>query len=246
MTEKQNKKLMVIGASSDMGTALISKIEGNYDKIYAHYLHEKPALSELKNKLGEKLVLLQADLEDKSSIEEKILKPLREQNEEPCHIVYLPSLKIFIERFHKSKSQDFKRGMQISVYAAVQILQEYMPRMAKQKYGKVVMMLTANVLNNPPGYQSVYVTHKYALLGLMKSLAAEYASKNITVNGVSPDMIETDFLSELPELVIAQNAQNGPTGRNLQVSDVVPAFEYLLSDEADAVTGVNIPITGGR
>lgn len=67
------------------------------------------------------------------------------------------------------------------------------PNMAKKKYGRIVFMLTSCTINNPPKYQSSYVTVKYALLGLMKALAVEYADRGITVNGVSPDMMETKF-----------------------------------------------------
>ncbi len=106
-------------------------------------------------------------------------------------------------------------------------------------------MLTAYVIGVPPKFQSPYITVKYGLLGLMRNLAAEYAGKGITVNGVSPDMIETKFLSQIPELIIEQNAKNTPMGRNLRVEEVVPTFEYLLSDGADLVTGQNIGVTGG-
>ena len=50
----------------------------------------------------------------------------------------------------------------------------------------------------------------------------------------------------MPELVIRQNAANNPMGRNLVVEDVLPTFEYLLSDGADLVTGQNIGVTGGN
>ena len=87
---------------------------------------------------------------------------------------------------------------------------------------------------------------KYALLGLMKSLSVEYADKGIMVNGVSPDMIETKFLKDIPDLVIRQNAERSPLKRNLTIEDVVPTFDFLLSDAADTITGQNIGITGGK
>jgi 3-oxoacyl-[acyl-carrier protein] reductase len=79
----------------------------------------------------------------------------------------------------------------------------------------------------------------------MRNLAAEYADRGITVNGVSPDMVETKFLDDIPDLVIKQNAEKSPLKRNLTPKDVIPAIKYLLSDEAEAVTGTNMGITGG-
>jgi 3-oxoacyl-[acyl-carrier protein] reductase len=117
--------------------------------------------------------------------------------------------------------------------------------MMKEKYGRVVFMLTSNTVGIPAKYQSSYVTVKYALLGLMKALSAEYADKGITFNGVSPDMMETGFLDNIPDLIIEQNAQNSPLGRNIRIDEVIPVIEYMLSDRGAAMTGQNIAITGG-
>ena len=72
-----------------------------------------------------------------------------------------------------------------------------------------------------------------------------YAEKGIRVNGVSPDMMETAFISEIPELIREKNAQDSPLKRNLLPGDILPAVRFLLSEGADAVTGVNLPVTGG-
>lgn len=125
------------------------------------------------------------------------------------------------------------------------ILQDFIPKMSKQRYGKIVFMLSAYVVGIPPKFQSSYITVKYALLGLMRNLASEYASKGVMVNGVSPDMMETKFLSELPDLVKEQSAKHNPLGRNIRVDEVVPTIEYLLSPASDIVTGQNIGVTGG-
>ena len=58
-------------------------------------------------------------------------------------------------------------------------------------------------------------------------------------------MIETKFLSDVPDLMIAQNAERSPLKKNLSVQDVIPALRFLLSDASQMITGINIPITGG-
>ena len=85
---------------------------------------------------------------------------------------------------------------------------------------------------------------KPAVLILNKFLAAEYIEKGITVNAVSPDMMETGFIDNIPDLIKAQNAESSPIKRNLKVEDVIPTFKYLLSDGADTVYGQNIVIMG--
>lgn len=239
------KILFVTGASSDVGNALIKKVSDRYQVIWAHYCNSQERLNELKNEYGEKIVPIQADFSNRKSTQDLIGKIIESGNF-PDHIVHLSSPKTFNQRFQKCMWEDYQKGMDTSLQSIITILQAFLPHMVKKKYGKVVFMLTDCVIGRPPRFQSPYVVVKYALLGLMKSLAVEYMGKGITVNGVSPDMIETRFLSNIPELVVEQNAQNSPLGRNLTVNEVVPAFEYFLSDGADVVTGQNIGVTGGQ
>ncbi|MBQ5324706.1 MAG: SDR family oxidoreductase, partial [Oscillospiraceae bacterium] len=90
-----------------------------------------------------------------------------------------------------------------------------------------------------------YLMAKNAVVALMKSLATDYAANNVTVNSISPSMIETKFLAETSHLIVEQAAAAHPMKRNATVKDVVPAMAFLLSDEAGYITGVNLPITGG-
>ena len=236
--------LLVTGASSDVGCALIRRIAAEYDVIWAHYCHSGQAVEELHSELGEKIVPIQADFLDIGSTE-GMIRQITASGQMPDHVVHLPALKTFNERFHKCGWQDYQTGIDTSLRSIVLLMQAFIPYMAAQRYGRVAFMLSAYLLGVPPKYQSPYITVKYALYGLMRNLAAEYADKGITVNAVSPDMIETRFLERIPKPAIRQNASRNPLGRNLTPADVVPAFAYLLSDAAEAVTGQNLGVTGG-
>lgn len=241
---REKKVLLVTGASSDVGSKLIQRVAGNYEAILAHYCRGKDRLEAMQEELGNRLVLLQADFTDMESVA-AMVERIDELGYVPDHIVHFPAQKVNPQRFHKTDVEQYTLGFTTSVASIVLILKHFLPKMSKQKYGKVIFMLTSFTLNAPPKYQAPYITAKYALMGLMRDLAREYADKNIMVNGVSPDMMETRFLSDMPELVIRQNADNNPMRRNLVVEDVLPTFEYLLSDGADLVTGQNIGVTGG-
>lgn len=241
-----DKKLLITGASSDIGIGLLKKIKNDYDVVMAHYNHSINEMREIKQKWdgrGE-LVLLQADFAKEDGAD-RLVAQINNLGYKPNHIVHLAATPIFNNKFYKCSWKNYEEGIDISLRSAVKILQEYIPGMVKERYGKIVFMLTSGTLNIPPKYQSQYITLKYALLGLMKSLSVEYADKGIMVNGISPNMVETKFLSEIPQLIVQKNALNSPLGRNLTVQDIVPAFEYLLSDAADTMTGQNLGITGG-
>lgn len=236
-----SRTLLITGASSDVGIELIRNIASNYERIVAHYYHWSEKLDSLKQDLGERIIFLQADFSDKDSVQHMI-STIKQYNLEPDHIVHFPIPKIMTQKFSKTDWYSFENGWEMSIHSLVTILQSFLPHMHKKKYGKIVLMLTSYTLNLPPKFQTAYITVKYALLGLMKSLASEYADKGITFNGVSPDMIQTKFLSELPDLLIEQYAMNRPLHRILTVKDVVPTFVFLLSDGADHINGVNIGI----
>lgn len=242
--ESNGHVLLVTGASSDVGHALICKIAGNYSRIWAHYNRSADVVAGLKKEFGDVIVPVQADFSDLASTRSMIDTVLA-SSACPDHIVHLSAPKARSLQFHKGTWESYQHEIDTSLRSITMLLQAVVPRMAKQKYGKVVFMLSAYLLGVPPKFQSPYITVKYALLGLMRNLAAEYASKRITVNAVSPDMVETKFLSELPSLIREQSAKNNPLGRNIYVEEVMPSIAYLLSDAADVVTGQNIGITGG-
>lgn len=241
----ESKILLVTGASSDIGGELIKKIGRNYDMIWAHYHSSDLAVQELKTELGDYIMPIQADFASAESTE-SMIKHIVETGNMPNHIVHLSAQKARNLQFHKNNWEDYQKEIDTSLRSVIMILKAFIPQMAKQKYGKIVFMLSAYLLGVPPKFQSPYITVKYALLGLMRNIAAEYASKGINANAVSPDMMETKFLSELPDLVKEQSAKNNPLGRNIYVEEVVPTIEYLLSPASDIVTGQNIGVTGGR
>lgn len=234
---KDKKILLVTGASSEVGSLLIHNIAQKYEKVLAHYRNESISASD-------KIIPVQADFSDIASTQE-LIDFIKDNDLFPDHIVHLSANKAHNLQFHKTSWDNYQKEIDVSLRSITMFCQQLIPHMVKQKYGKIVFMLSAYLLGVPPKFQGSYITVKYALLGLMRNLAAEYASKRIMVNAVSPDMMETKFLSNLPDLVKEQSAKNNPLGRNIYVNEVVPSIEYLLSDASDVITGQNIGVTGG-
>lgn len=241
-----NRVLLVTGASSDVGMKLIQEVYTDYGRLYLQYRTMNGAFETLLGELSKKadIVPLQADLSNADSVLDMI-KRIEDMGVIPDSIVHLAAPKAYNKQFHKEKWDNFEVGWEVGVHSLITVLQAFLPSMVKQKYGRIVLMLTSYTGNTPPKFQSSYVTVKYALLGLMKSLSAEYADKGITVNGISPGMMETKFLSELPELIVEQNRMNSPLGRNIDIEEVLPVIRYMLSDLGASMTGQNIVISGG-
>ena len=238
-----NKTLLVLGSSSDFGLALIEKAQHEFDIIIAHYFHMNPSLNALKEALGEKLQLVSVDFRQQEETE-RFIEKIENEIGIPTHIVHLPASRVRSVNFHKSEWQRVEDDINISLRSIYLILNRFIRFMAKEKHGKIVFMLTSCTVA-PEKFMLDYTTVKFALLGFMKSLAAEYAAKGITVNAVSPAMVDTKFLRDLPHLHIEQAADANPLKRIGVVDEIVPAIMFLLSDEAGYITGQNLVISGG-
>lgn len=242
----KQKVLLILGASSECGLQLLKQIHKEYSCIYAHYSHHAEELMELKKEVGDKLILVQDNFLEKQG-GEKVLNVIEENNVYPDHIIHLSALPYRNDKFVKVGWEPFENNIRVSVHSVVVILQKLINKIIKERrQGKIIFMLSSYTNNIPPKFSSVYVTSKYALLGLMKALSAEYADRGIMVNAVSPSMMETKFLIEVPEFIVQQEAEKSTFGRNLLVEEVVPTFSFLLSDKADRITGQNIIISGGN
>lgn len=239
------KIIIITGASSDLGMAYIRENAGQYSKIIAHYNHENEQFTALCKEYDDKILPMQADFACMESAQQFVVR-IKEAGLVPTHILHLVSPASKSVKFHKSQVEEYRLMMQVSVYSIVEILKAFLPAMQKQKFGRILFMLSAYVKIPDPKFAAPYVTAKYALLGLMRDVAAEYAAKGITVNGISPQMIETKFLKDVPELIVEQQRMAGPLQRLLQKEDILPMMKLLLSDEAAAITGENIGITGGN
>lgn len=239
-----NNVYLVTGASGDIGRAFIRSVFAAGDTVLAQGTGDLSGLHALKAELGDALVVFDADLSSRAGIE-AFIENLKECGHVPTHYLHLPALRVINARFKNFDFERFELDMNIEVNSAVLISKWLLPQMAKAGFGRVVFMLTSYVIGVPPKNVAAYVTAKSALEGLSKSLAADYAKNGVTVNCVSPSMIETAFLADTSDLVVQAAAQAHPMGRNATPEDVVPAIVFLMGDGARFISGVNLPITGG-
>ena len=242
---KSNRVYLITGATSDIGVELIKQLPlSGGDTIIAHYHNNKTVLEELQSSVPAKIICLRADFTNVSDIE-NFVEEVTDLEIEPTDIIHLPAIKEIQKRFRQMELQEYINDYTVQVGALFEILKAFLPKMARKKYGNVVLMLSSSVMNRPPSFLSNYVTNKYALEGLMKSVLSEYVDKGIRINALSPSMIETKFLNNINQKSIEIAAAMNPMKRNAKPGDVVPSIIFLLSDKALYINGANIPITGG-
>ncbi|HEX3461934.1 MAG TPA: 3-oxoacyl-ACP reductase FabG [Acidimicrobiales bacterium] len=117
-------------------------------------------------------------------------------------------------------------------------------KMIRQRRGRVILVSSVSAFIGSPG-QANYAAAKAGLVGLARSLAAEVASRSITVNVVVPGLVETDMLAELGEERTMAFASQVPLGRIARPDEIAGVIGFLASEEAGYMTGAVIPVDGG-
>ncbi|MDL2219201.1 SDR family oxidoreductase [Ruminococcaceae bacterium OttesenSCG-928-O06] len=245
-TRRQNSWL-ITGASSDVGLLLLRRLlakAGEADRFVAQGFGDLAGIAPLVQEYPGRIQTLDVNLADAAALP-AFLRMVEQTAPPLTHFVHLPALPVVNTKFKNFDEARFTMDMQVQVHSAAAICRRFLPAMAKARYGRVLFMLTSYILGTPPRNTAAYVAAKQALYGLAKALAADYAPSGVTVNCVAPSMMETKFLADTPQLIVQAAAEANPMGRNATPADVVPAMEFLLSDEAAFITGVVLPITGG-
>jgi 3-oxoacyl-[acyl-carrier protein] reductase len=124
------------------------------------------------------------------------------------------------------------------------ITKEFVKDMMKERYGRVINIGSVVGVSGNAG-QTNYSSTKSALLGFTKSLAKEVASRNITVNTISPGFIDTDMTNKLKDSQKDMLTKSIPLGRMGLASELANVVGFLASDKASYITGENINVNGG-
>lgn len=239
---------LVLGGSSDVGCELLKRMnnEKNDSVFIMHYRTSKNTLEQIIPNNNNLIEYIQADLSDDSDVS-KVITWVKEKYEAPTHIVHLPACKFSYGKLKDFSEEDYCKDMQIQVFSLVKILQAFLPKMAARKaYNKVVVMLSSNTIGVPPKYTMSYNMLKYSLLGLVKSLASDYSGKKICINGVSPSMINTKFLNQIDSRLIEMTMSGSVGGMNASTNDIIPAIQFLLSEDSDYINGINLNVSNGN
>lgn len=144
----------------------------------------------------------------------------------------------------RMKPADWDMVLQTNLTGAFHAIQQVMPAMMRERWGRIVNISSVVGEMGNPG-QANYVASKAGLIGLTKSLAREIGSRNITVNAVAPGFIETDMTHGLTAELKQKMLEQTPLGRIGTAADIAHAVKFLASDEASFITGHVLDVNGG-
>ncbi|MEZ9526169.1 SDR family NAD(P)-dependent oxidoreductase [Enterovibrio norvegicus] len=239
------KTSIIVGASSDIGKAVLMTLDGAGNQFIAHGCHNVAALENMRSSMQGNLHVLGADLSDAGSCEAFISEATTLCNS-PDHLVFAQAQRLKLTRFKKLSRQQILEQLDVQMMSSMMIAKAFLPAMVKRGNARVVFVLSSVTLGMPPAAMADYNIAKYAQLGLMRSLAAEFGTKGVRVNAVSPSMVDTPFLQDIPNNMVIQNAAAHPMRRNASSEEVASTVAFLLSDGAEYINGVNLSVTGGE
>ena len=139
---------------------------------------------------------------------------------------------------------EVQKDLDVVAKGAFLCCQQVVPFMVAQGAGKIINISSVAV-DNPPADQTKYVMAKSALVGLTRSLSIEFARKNIQVNLVVPNFVETDLVAHIPEGFRGKIARETPMQRLGSPIEVAQAVVFLASSFSSFTTGQKIMVTGG-
>jgi 3-oxoacyl-[acyl-carrier protein] reductase len=142
------------------------------------------------------------------------------------------------------KEEDLDRTLAVNLKGAVAAAKGALKTMVKQRKGRVIFISSVIGEGGNPG-QTAYAASKAALLGVTKSLAKEYAARNVAINAITPGYVRTDMTGALSEEQRTAMLANVPMGRPAEPAEVAAAVVFLASDEAEYITGQAIRVNGG-
>ena len=144
----------------------------------------------------------------------------------------------------RMKDEDWQTVLEVNLSAGFRLIRAALRGMMRRRWGRIVNVTSIVAQTGNPG-QANYAAAKAGMIGMTKSLAAEVASRGITVNCVAPGFIETPMTDALSEQQRARLLERVPVGRLGSTADVAAAVGYLVSEEAAYVTGQTLHVNGG-
>jgi 3-oxoacyl-[acyl-carrier protein] reductase len=142
------------------------------------------------------------------------------------------------------KDEDWRRTLAINLDGAFFCSRAAAKMMMKARFGRIINISSVVGEMGNPG-QVAYVSSKAGLIGMTKSMARELASRNITVNAVTPGFIETDMTKDLDPKLMQSMVDSVPLGRTGSAEEVASLVGFLASEGAAYITGQIVGVNGG-
>jgi 3-oxoacyl-[acyl-carrier protein] reductase len=245
MFKLDGKVALVTGGSRGIGRACCEALAEHGATVVVNYVKGEAAAKEVADAItakGGKAEIVGFDVADGPAAEKAIEELVKRHGKLD---ILVANAGIAIDGLLlRLKDEDLDRLFQVNVKGSIACARAATKSMMRAKTGRLIFLSSVVGEMGNVG-QTAYAATKAALLGITKSIAREYASRNITCNAVAPGYIDTDMTSGMNEQMKEHLVKIVPLGRTGTARDVAAACVYLASDEAAYVTGQVLRVNGG-
>lgn len=241
MFKLDNQVALVTGATGSIGFAIAEILHKNGATVVLSGSREN-VLEEHQRKLGDRVLIEPCDLSQKDQTQGLVDRVISR-----CEKVDIVVNNAGITKdnlFIRMSDEDWHKVISINLDAAFYICRSAVKHMMKQRYGRIINISSVVGFSGNPG-QTNYTASKAALVGMSKSIAAEVASRGVTVNCIAPGFITSDMTNVLNDTQKQAIAAKIPMGSIGESADIAAAALYLASKEAKYITGQTIHVNGG-
>ena len=240
MIDFKDKKVLITGATGGIGKEIVKKFVSLKANILA--TGTKTEKLEALKKEFPNINVLKFDISEQSKINEFIENASSQ----------LTGLDVLINNAGINKDnlslrmtdEEWKKVIDVNLGSTFLLCKYGIKKMLKNKYGRIVN-ITSVVGHTGNVGQANYTASKSGIIGFSKSLALEYAKKNININCVSPGFIETNMTSKIDEKFKEQIISKIPSNKLGKPEDVANVVGFLSSDLSNYITGETIHVNGG-
>ena len=240
MKDLKNKNIIVTGASGGIGNSIVEKLNECGANILATGTRVEK-LEELKNKF-KNIKILKFDISQNEKIEEFIENASKELGGLDCIVnnagITQDNLAI------RMNLEEWKKVIDLNLTSTFLMSKFAVKKMLKNKKGKIIN-ITSVVGHTGNLGQANYTASKAGVIAMSKSLAIEYAKKNINVNCISPGFIKTAMTDKIDEKFKEVIISKIPSARLGEPQDIANAVIFLASSQSDYINGETLHVNGG-
>ena len=241
MFDLTGQSALVTGATGGIGGAIARALHAQGATVAVSGTRRE-ALEALASELGVRVHICPANLSDTVSVE--ALVPSAEEAMGGLDILVNNAGITRDNLFIRMKDEEWSDVMRVNLDSVFRLSRAAAKTMMRKRYGRIISITSVVGTTGNPG-QGNYAAAKAAIVGMSKALAAEVASRNITVNCVAPGFIATPMTDVLNEKQRESVMQKVPMGRLGEPGEIAAATLYLASREAAYVTGQTVHVNGG-
>jgi|GEM_PF-28023 len=245
----QEQLVIITGASRGLGKAIAEAFyrEGAY--VVINYLKNEEAAMALQHALGARAIALRGDVFKESDMEALVAQAEKTFDRPVTTMVANAIDYMFSPEKRKTADilswPDIKRQLNYSVKHVHNLTRACLPSMQKNSFGRIIV-IGSNLLHHPVVPYHDYIVGKGALLGWMRSISRDLGQDNITVNMVSPGLIQiTDASKHTPDSVFTMLASEASLGRTVSPEEVADAVLFFASPWSRAITGQELIVDAG-